>query len=504
MFQKKYQSLFASSSSINARNFETFVNQLLILHLAKQEKVLETGTIGLSRHGSKVELDAFAREGFDCFSGPTIIEVKFHTRISTLALLSTIKRILAYASDEFDKFNILIICVTPVEMEMQDRIQSMVSCQGMKKLVFWGPEDIEKLAVEFPDQTNIILDSISHLTPKKTLAPSSDNWTLVREGRLKCLADAYHNKEFSLFLGAGVSASAGMPAWSDLINSLYVKAVNKSSDETYEMDSADLSQLAQQVRRFNDRNPIIDARHIRRKLSTSVTDDSEFIEAVRKTLYELRKKENNNESPLLKSISSLCTPSRERPKVRSVVTYNFDDLLERELILKKLKFKSVTAEDDTYKISELPVHHAHGYLPEESNNGTTIAANSLVFSEECYHRIYADPYHWSNIVQLNSLRDNVCLMVGLSMTDPNLRRLLEISVRNRKKPKHFAFMKRLSVEEFFLEPETIDNISTKKRVLNFLNGQHNENEVILNELGVTTIWYERYDEIPDMINQLTD
>ncbi len=37
------------------------------------------------------------------------------------------------------------------------------------------------------------------------------------------------------------------------------------------------------------------------------------------------------------------------------------------------------------------------------------------------------------------------------MTDPNLRRLLDISSSNSEKTRHFSFMKRLSLNEFTYE-----------------------------------------------------
>jgi len=67
---------------------------------------------------------------------------------------------------------------------------------------------------------------------------------------------------------------------------------------------------------------------------------------------------------------------------------------------------------------------------------------SLIFSEEDYNKIYSDAYSWSNLAQLNSFRDNTCLFIGCSLTDPNLRRLLDVAARSGEKPRHYAFLKK--------------------------------------------------------------
>ena len=123
------------------------------------------------------------------------------------------------------------------------------------------------------------------------------------------------------------------------------------------------------------------------------------------------------------------------------------------------------------------------------------------FSEEGYHLIYSDAYHWSNLVQLSNLRDNHCLMVGLSMTDPNLRRLLEIASKNTDTTRHFAFMKRITNENFNYRKnaQVINNTDASEA---FLNSHHNLNEAIMEELGVSIIWYTDYDEIPEILNEI--
>jgi hypothetical protein len=100
--------------------------------------------------------------------------------------------------------------------------------------------------------------------------------------------------------------------------------------------------------------------------------------------------------------------------------------VERDLATKGALHKSIYTESEVYDPDELPIYHVHGFLPEDDSKYNDLDKSTLVFSEEGYHHIYTDAYHWSNLVQLNSFRENNCLMIGLSMTDPNLRRLLDI------------------------------------------------------------------------------
>ncbi|WP_247237301.1 SIR2 family protein [Telluribacter sp. SYSU D00476] len=116
-----------------------------------------------------------------------------------------------------------------------------------------------------------------------------------------------------------------------------------------------------------------------------------------------------------------------------------------------------------------------------------------------------DAYHWSNLVQLTSLRENNCLMVGLSLTDPNLRRLLDISARNIDRPRHYAFMRRLTIDTFaFSELDGNKNqlVSNVKGAEEFLNRHHKLNEEIMKELGVLIIWFTSFDEIPEILKKI--
>ncbi len=201
-------------------------------------------------------------------------------------------------------------------------------------------------------------------------------------------------------------------------------------------------------------------------------------------------------------------PRQTGARVKAVVTYNFDDLLERELETKSIRYHSIYTENELSDPDELPVYHVHGFLPEDKTKYTALEKSTLVFSEEGYHQIYSDSYHWSNLVQLYNLRENNCLMIGLSMTDPNLRRLLEISARNIEQPRHFAFMQRLTLDEFCHsksnekeQNQVIDNIKAAEI---FLNRHHKLNEELMKELGVIIIWFTSFDEIPLIINRVSN
>lgn len=134
---------------------------------------------------------------------------------------------------------------------------------------------------------------------------------------------------------------------------------------------------------------------------------------------------------------------------------------------------------------EFPVYHVHGLIPQKDQG----IVSSLILSEREYHEVYREAFNWSNIEQLHALDRNTCFFIGMSMTDPNLRRLLDISCTGSdKESRHFAFLKR---EDLF-KPEEVEK-----------NESHfNTIESQLNELGVQVIWYKNHNEVPKMLRKI--
>ncbi len=172
----------------------------------------------------------------------------------------------------------------------------------------------------------------------------------------------------------------------------------------------------------------------------SAFDNDEYNSFVHDALYSNKVK---LKSKLLQSLSSLCTPTRTSIGVKGIVTYNFDDVMERRLKRDKIEYNTIYNEQGASSPEKLSIFHVHGYLPHKKCD--EVENPQLIFSEEDYHKVYTDAYCWSNIVQLNYLRENTCLFIGCSLNDPNLRRLLDVASRGIEKPKHYAFMKKPTI-----------------------------------------------------------
>lgn len=142
-----------------------------------------------------------------------------------------------------------------------------------------------------------------------------------------------------------------------------------------------------------------------------------FDEAVRTAIYdEIDLKKNSN---TINEIVNLCVAPGKSPNLDSIITYNYDDLIEYHI--KKLKIdvpvKSVFDIGMNPTKKELPIYHVHGFLPQNEN---LQEHNKVTLSEDVYHQQYSDIYSWNNIVQINKFRDCKCLFIGISFTDPNL------------------------------------------------------------------------------------
>jgi hypothetical protein len=229
-------------------------------------------------------------------------------------------------------------------------------------------------------------------------------------------------------------------------------------------------------------------------LYTKIALHNSFEESVAKALY----KDVKDERPLLSSIAEFCSPDSRGPGVKAIVTYNFDDLLEIELEKYDIKYHAIHNARDRRQPNTLPIYHVHGFIPSNIGQQETKIDADLVFSEDGYHSLYNDPYHWANITQLSFLLENTCIMIGLSITDPNFRRLLRIVSERGETPRHYACLRRRLVSQF---PEG-ENVPKREIIGSFLNAHHSVQEYSLKTLGMNIIWFSKYDDISAILQTI--
>ena len=108
------------------------------------------------------------------------------------------------------------------------------------------------------------------------------------------------------------------------------------------------------------------ARYLRKGLDNRNTESEEFTKTITQNLYKLRDESKRIDSELIKSIVEMCMPLRTGAKIKSVITYNFDDLIERQLEAQSIQHHSIYTDNDFIDPDELPVFHVHGFLPENT------------------------------------------------------------------------------------------------------------------------------------------
>ena len=268
---------------------------------------------------------------------------------------------------------------------------------------------------------------------------------------------AIKNNRISLFLGAGVSKSAGSVNWEELLNELC------------------------KVRGLNIENKgkiISDIQKGRYILEDYRGEQNVFCEDLRKILYEGIKQGRKEEKKqkLIKSIASLVTNTQVN--LESVITFNYDDLLEQEITLNPQKYKkgciSIYQESVTVDRNNIFIYHVHGYLSEKEGK----QPECIILGEKEYHQVYRDSFNWSNVEQLHAR--STCFFIGLSMTDPNLRRLMDISYKESDKDcEHFVFLKKDEYNITYME-------NTMRR------------------FGVNCIWYDEHDDLPGLLDGLIE
>lgn len=303
--------------------------------------------------------------------------------------------------------------------------------QMMYRISSSGPYNVEFLSYD---------SLVKHIgsKSKKNNTIFSDN-----QDRLKYLArQSLKRDKITLFLGAGVSASAGAPTWDNLLEQLCViKGVSK-------IDS--------------DVNSITKGRFVIDEYKKDERDlaSTTFFDDMREILYK-----DVRESKLVSTVARIA----KKRNIESIITYNYDSLIEEEINDKIRNCESIYNKRRTNK---LPVYHVHGYIAESGEH------SEIILGEQEYHDVYAESYNWGSVEQLHALCRTTCFFIGLSMSDPNLRRLLDISNRGSDvEPAHYVFLRRIEYNVQFTE-------------------------AIMRGFGINCIWYDRHEDLPALLEGL--
>lgn len=417
--------------------------------------------------------DGIFPTGYDDLPGPTVVEVKYRARIQSIDffLSRSLRTKVEYGS---------ILFVVHGRGRELDRVRSNLAEKANVPVRVIGSDEVQALAKKHPAMAltydiRFLNDAIGSFEARDV--------SRYTQQYIASLKSAFKEDQLVLFLGAGVSLSAGLPDWPTLLNRLTLDLLKTHPDIADSL--ADSNDFLDYFRKESPSSPLIAARFLRDSID-------KFADRVRRALYETY--DGDLHSELIGTIGKLCLPERARQGLLAVVDYNFDDLIEKELHRRNVNHHVVICEEDSPSRDELPIYHPHGFLP---SNGKLTPAHeaSLVLSEDAYHSQFIDPYSWPNITQLNLLRNHVCLFLGLSMTDPNLRRLLEISQRKKPGARHYAVLMDHWKPSGKRKTKGITLISRVFRGLE---------ETSFARLGVSVIWVEDFADIPKVVTQIRD
>lgn len=416
----------------NYRNFEKNIYELISKCLSKDE------TINFDDH-----FDFFVPNGVKILGWEkgTYIEVKYRFMPYSFERIK-------YNFDIIHPRRVIVIC-----FDERDIPINLVETQDVPIL---------RRQIDFLSY-NKLLKKVKSLNKQKTAKTVTED-IIDREyktGKEKNNIDkakkALKDDKVSLFLGAGVSRLVGSIGWDKLLNELCVK--RRLSIDT-NLDKRCISGI--EKGRY-----IIDDYIGKRK-----SIPKKFYDDMRTILYSNIKRQSNDIIEIIATLITKC-------KIESVITYNYDDLVEQEINDNHRKYhvKCQPIYDKSGPIADNKryIYHVHGYLSKDR-----IQSEKIILGEKEYHKVYQDSYNWSNVEQLHALNRSICFFIGLSMTDPNLRRLMDISFDGSDRDfVHYAFLCKMD-----------HDISLTS--------------LIMHDFGVNCIWYDNHEDLTGLLYSLID
>ncbi|HVY34950.1 MAG TPA: SIR2 family protein [Caulobacteraceae bacterium] len=290
--------------------------------------------------------------------------------------------------------------------------------------------------------------------------------TLADTSVIEFARSAFQFGSLTPFLGAGFSDALKFPKWNQLVDDLYSEVFG----EIFENNPPD---LVDKMRRIGYTNTALV-----RQIEVELGFQNDLTKILRAKLYN-----NYDEHCDDILIQPFCDMFISPPNgVNEIITYNFDNALERHLKSKGVDF-SIAYSGQTYKSSgKLMIYHPHGFLPHPGDPPDDLPVETgVVFSERHYNRGAMDPNHWANVVQVHHLMNRMCLFIGMSITDPELRRFMDYAFeKGGRQLRHVTIQRKRGdrVESYLMEKD-------------------------FRSLGLRTIWIDDHEDIPNILESIT-
>ena len=426
--------------------------------------------------GSYYYFDAIAPNGFGKLQGHVIFEIKsrFQKNESLNKAIEELYKKAQYNTRSDRKIHIIFIVNDWLTTRhITDYSDKDYDCS------IWDLDVIDEWRVQYPiDYNNTVgYEAVyeSYYESRYTSAFHDNNGLLIQSTR-QCIR---RREPFAIVLGAGVSVDQGAKSWDDLLNDLKSDIENQNklddADKVFDMVGGTSLTTAQMCKDV-------------------YTDDLSFVWKIHNSLY--REEKPLSQESELSQIAKIAGKCKDNRRFR-ILTYNYDDFLERYLDRQDIDYCSLfsvkehyvdgTRSTDLYNMEgdvneNLLVYHVHGFLPKVKykKDVQKVHERSICLTEADYHLLYNQPYSWPIVSQLSFFRENICLFIGCSLKDPNIRRLLEITASIP--PKHFAF---LTKEDLTLK----DQMQVTAHFF---------------RIGVNIIWVDRYTDIPILLKHIYD
>ena len=365
------------------------------------------------------------------------------------------------------------------------------------------------------------------------------------EGDLTVLRAAYRAGDLALAVGAGVSMAAGMPDWNHLVIEIIDRALRYGSREHRQVlaDAIRAGNSGEQVmfavrdralivqrdqiddvlaRELTPADPAARARLLDAKAqlesastqrakalrdataATQAVFGSEFTNELRRVLFErvlYRTKVHPAITSMVHPKSGL--PGTLAPRLHTILTYNFDDLLETALreaghacqahLSKGGEPKRLREPfGHPHRPSAVDVYHVHGFCPAPAGAYSLAPLDNvdLVFSESQYRATYGNNASWTRKVQTALFGSSPCLIIGSSLTDDDA--VAQLAAAHRQRPGWFSYAVLhlpWCTARNGPKPDgaALDAIAAPYRAL-----------------GLHVLWISSHDEIPELLDAISN